>query len=132
MYREAVAAGTTAASRRGVKPFIGFYRGTNIKAESVARLTAQFGLLPSLAPVQAYIGRGLRAVKIVAVEPDGEAPVYDITVEDVQSAADLLSDVYVLFHWPPEAFLPHEHTDHGQTCAARESSIIGHGDSPPL
>ncbi|MEJ7711419.1 MAG: DNA polymerase [Pyrinomonadaceae bacterium] len=83
MYRETVAVGTAIASRRGVKPFIGFYRGANIKAESVAKLTAQFGLLPNLAPVQAYINRELRAVKIVAIEPDGEAPVYDITVEGV-------------------------------------------------
>lgn len=55
----------------------------NVKAESMAKPTAQFSVLPSLAPVQEHINRELRAVKVVAIEPDGEAPVYDITVEGV-------------------------------------------------
>lgn len=83
LYREAVSAGTTIASRIGVKSFIPFYRNSFIKAESVNKLTEKFGVLPSLKPILEYIDLGIRQVKIKSIEYFGEEEVYDITVEDV-------------------------------------------------
>lgn len=83
MYREAVAAGTTTASRAGVKPFAQFYKNMHIKGESVQKLVGKFGMLPSLKPVADYLDLQLRPVVIESITPDNVEEVYDITVEDV-------------------------------------------------
>ena len=83
LYREAVAAGVTVASREGVKPFVNFYKGARIKDESVRKLTARFGMLPSLRPVSAYLDLQVRPVEIESITPDAVEEVYDITVEGV-------------------------------------------------
>lgn len=83
LYREAVAAGTTEASRGGVKPFISYYKNTFIKAESVEKLSGRFGLLPSLEPIRHYLDLEIRPVEIKSIALDGLEKVYDLTVEDV-------------------------------------------------
>jgi DNA polymerase I-like protein with 3'-5' exonuclease and polymerase domains/intein/homing endonuclease len=83
LYREAVAAGVTQASRTGLKPFAQYYKGWRIKEESVKKLITRFGMLPSLQPVSDYLNLELRPVTIESVTPDGVEEVYDITVEDV-------------------------------------------------
>jgi DNA polymerase I-like protein with 3'-5' exonuclease and polymerase domains/intein/homing endonuclease len=83
LYREAVAAGTTTASRAGLAPFTQFYKGSRIKGETVGKLINRFGMLPSLKPVADYLDLRLRAVAIDSIAPDGVEEVYDITVEDV-------------------------------------------------
>jgi DNA polymerase I-like protein with 3'-5' exonuclease and polymerase domains len=83
LYREAVAAGTTPASRGGVKPFVNFYKGARIKDESVMKLLDRFGPLPSLRPVADYLSLQMRPVEIESITPDALEEVYDITVEDV-------------------------------------------------
>src|SRR5207248_10319385 len=42
-----------------------------------------WGDLPELERARDYIARGLHCVKVQSIEPDGEAPVYDLTVEGV-------------------------------------------------
>jgi DNA polymerase I-like protein with 3'-5' exonuclease and polymerase domains/intein/homing endonuclease len=83
LYREAVAAGTTTASRAGLAPFAQFYKGRRIKGETVNKLISRFGMLPSLKPVADYLDLQLRPVAIDTITPDGVEEVYDITVEDV-------------------------------------------------
>ncbi|HEY0080540.1 MAG TPA: DNA polymerase [Pyrinomonadaceae bacterium] len=83
LYREAIAAGTTQASREGIKPFTTFYKRAHIKEESVKKLVGRFGLLPSLKPVLDYLDLKLRPVEIDSITPDGIEEVYDISVEDV-------------------------------------------------
>ncbi|HVG31264.1 MAG TPA: DNA polymerase [Pyrinomonadaceae bacterium] len=83
LYREAVAAGTTEASREGVKPFITFYKGLPIKDESVRKLIERFGALPSLRPPAEYLALEVRPVRIESITPDEVEEVYDITVEGV-------------------------------------------------
>lgn len=83
LYREAVAAGTTPASREGIAPFLTHYKGDRLTDTKARRLMDRFGELPSLQPIKQYLERELRAVEIVSIEPDGVEPVYDITVEGV-------------------------------------------------
>ncbi|HEY9402362.1 MAG TPA: DNA polymerase [Pyrinomonadaceae bacterium] len=83
LYREAVAAGTTEASRGGVKPFITYYKNSYLKDESVKKLIDKFGLLPSLQPVAHYLALRVRPVEIESITPDRIEEVYDLTVEDV-------------------------------------------------
>ncbi len=83
LYREAVTAGTTEASRAGVKPFVNYYKDSYIKGESVEKLIGRFGMLPSLKPVRRYLDLEIRPVEIAAIVPDSLEEVYDITVEGV-------------------------------------------------
>ncbi|HEX8457587.1 MAG TPA: DNA polymerase [Pyrinomonadaceae bacterium] len=83
LYREAVAAGTTEASRKGVKPFTTYYKNSYLKDESGKKLVSNFGLLPSLEPVADYLARQVRPVEIETIVPDRVEEVYDLTVEDV-------------------------------------------------
>lgn len=83
LYREAVAAGRTEASRSGVKPFVTYYKNSYLKDESVKKLVGKFGLLPSLEPVVDYLALQVRPVEIEAIIPDRIEEVYDITVEEV-------------------------------------------------
>lgn len=83
LYREAIALGTTPASRIGVKPFTQFYKNSAIKAETVEKLTERFGVLPSLKPVSEYMALGIRQVKIQSIEPYGIEEVFDLAIEDV-------------------------------------------------
>ncbi|HEX8142168.1 MAG TPA: DNA polymerase [Pyrinomonadaceae bacterium] len=83
LYREAVAAGTTEASRVGVKPFVSFYRDSFIKGESVEKLSQRFGPLPSLEPVSRYLDLKIRPVEIESITPDGTEKVYDLSIEEV-------------------------------------------------
>ncbi|MGI8654415.1 MAG: DNA polymerase [Pyrinomonadaceae bacterium] len=83
LYREAVAVGTTPPSRTGVKPFITYYKNSYIKSESVEKLIARFGQLPSLKPIVDCLDLELRPVEIESITVDEIEKVYDITVEGV-------------------------------------------------
>jgi DNA polymerase family A len=83
LYKEAVAAGRTEASRSGIKPFVTYYKGSYLKDESVQKLVGKFGLLPSLEPVVDYLALQVRPVEIEVIIPDRVEEVYDISVEEV-------------------------------------------------
>lgn len=107
LYREAVAAGVTHASRAGVKPFVPLYRNNFIKGETVEKLTVRFGVLPSLLPVTEYLRRELRAVKIASISHDAEETVYDLTIADVH---EFIADGIVVHNCtnPNIQQVPHE------------------------
>jgi|GEM_PF-244018 len=83
LFKEAKEAGTTEASKEGLKPFSQYYKRHRIKGESVEKLISRFGLLPSLQPVKEYLDLNVRHVEIVSIVPVGNEEVYDITVEDI-------------------------------------------------
>jgi DNA polymerase I-like protein with 3'-5' exonuclease and polymerase domains/intein/homing endonuclease len=83
LYREAVAAGLVEAGRGGVKPFVPLYKDHHQSSEGLKKLVERWGDLPELARAHDYITRGLHRVKVLSVEPGGEAPVYDLTIAEV-------------------------------------------------
>ena len=83
LYREAVAANLVEASRAGVKPFVPLYKTHRQSSEGLKKLVERWGDLPELARARNYVTRGLHCVKVRSIEPDGEVPVYDLTVEEV-------------------------------------------------